>query len=93
MDPAAAAAGEEEGGEKPPVIYTMENKPIVTCECCRAGRAKGRRGQRLGGAAAAWRRGHPAALCAENGTGERVGVRPATPRRGPAFFGCVMGWW
>lgn len=43
MDPAAAAAGEEEGGEKPPVIYTMENKPIVTCECGRAGRAEGRR--------------------------------------------------
>lgn len=32
MDPAAAAAAEEEGREKPPVIYTMENKPIVTCE-------------------------------------------------------------
>lgn len=33
MDPAAAvAAEEEEGSEKPPVIYTMENKPIVTCE-------------------------------------------------------------
>ncbi|XP_032850376.2 trafficking protein particle complex subunit 10 [Tyto alba] len=31
MDPAAAAAAEEEGREKPPVIYTMENKPIVTC--------------------------------------------------------------
>ncbi|XP_019384571.1 PREDICTED: trafficking protein particle complex subunit 10 isoform X1 [Crocodylus porosus] len=32
MDPAAAAAAEEEeGAEKPPVIYTMENKPIVTC--------------------------------------------------------------
>lgn len=29
MDPAE----EEEGREKPPVIYTMENKPIVTCEC------------------------------------------------------------
>lgn len=43
MDPAAAAAGEEEGGEKPPVIYTMENKPIVTCESCRAGWAEGRR--------------------------------------------------
>ncbi|XP_074851443.1 trafficking protein particle complex subunit 10 isoform X2 [Carettochelys insculpta] len=30
MDPAAAAAAEQEEPQ-PPVIYTMENKPIVTC--------------------------------------------------------------
>lgn len=47
MDPAE----EEEGREKPPVIYTMENKPIVTCECPR-GRGSGRCSLRARGEAA-----------------------------------------
>lgn len=63
MDPAE----EEEGREKPPVIYTMENKPIVTCECprrrCRgwgSGRCPLRaRGEAGGGG---WFWGAPAAL-------------------------------
>lgn len=30
---------------QPPVVYTMENKPIVTCKCGRAGGGRGRAGQ------------------------------------------------
>lgn len=32
---------------QPPVVYTMENKPIVTCKCGRPGGGRGRAGQLL----------------------------------------------
>lgn len=90
MDPAAAAAAEEEGREKPPVIYTMENKPIVTCECaprpqtgvngrCRVdGRGRG------GIAMAAWSGAGGPGRCLPRGPGRGPAVEPAAggpPRR------------
>lgn len=89
MDPAAAAAAEgEEGREKPPVIYTMENKPIVTCECSWRPRT-GVSGRRRGGAAMAVRSGAGApGRCPAPGSGEG---RPGAGSGGGADGGRARG--
>lgn len=69
----------------PPVIYTMENKPIVTCECPEAGRAR----RSLGGpgpwrhAPGAPRPSAPGALRAGPLPG---GVTRAAAEAGPSDF-------
>lgn len=90
MDPAE----EEEGREKPPVIYTMENKPIVTCECrrrrrCCRGCGSGRCPLRARGEAGegGWFWGAPAAsggdrakgMCLQRGSDGWVCLFTASP--------------
>lgn len=89
MDPAAAAAAEgEEGREKPPVIYTMENKPIVTCECAWRPRT-GVNGRRRGGAAMAVGSGAGGpGRCPAPGSGEG---RPGAGSDGGAGGGRARG--